>query len=162
MTLLVKTEQSVGEARVTVGVNEDDVQAGYNDTTTSTNAAGGFISFPATASMGSLKWFATSSSGNYAITCTNASFGQATAITLQDPGAAAANFTLDTGVVSAGVGDDSRAAARLMEQHIEAVERNNSRTDAATLLDVDCIDVFYGKAQALERVDLRVVRRRLR
>jgi branched-chain amino acid transport system ATP-binding protein len=39
---------------------------------------------------------------------------------------------------------------------IEAVERNNSRTDAATLLDVDCIDVFYGKAQALERVDLRV------
>jgi ABC-type branched-subunit amino acid transport system ATPase component len=39
---------------------------------------------------------------------------------------------------------------------IEAVERNDSRTDAATLLDVDCVDVFYGKAQALEHVDLRV------
>jgi branched-chain amino acid transport system ATP-binding protein len=39
---------------------------------------------------------------------------------------------------------------------IEAVERNDSRADAATLLDVDCVDVFYGKAQALERVDLRV------
>ena len=39
---------------------------------------------------------------------------------------------------------------------IEAVERNDSRTDAATLLDVDSVDVFYGKAQALERVDLRV------
>jgi branched-chain amino acid transport system ATP-binding protein len=39
---------------------------------------------------------------------------------------------------------------------IEAVERNNSRTDAATLLDVECVDVFYGKAQALEGVVLRV------
>src|ERR1700728_4110754 len=39
---------------------------------------------------------------------------------------------------------------------IEAVERKESRSVAATLLDVDRVDVLYGKAQALERVDLRV------
>ncbi len=84
-----------------------DIQAGYNDTGAGTHAAGGFLSFPSTASKGSLKWFATNNAANYAITCTNASFGQAAVLTIQDPGAAAANFTLDTGIVAAGVGADS-------------------------------------------------------
>ncbi len=39
---------------------------------------------------------------------------------------------------------------------IEAVERKDVRSDAATLLDIEAVDVFYGKAQALEGVDLRV------
>jgi branched-chain amino acid transport system ATP-binding protein len=39
---------------------------------------------------------------------------------------------------------------------IEAVERKESRSVAATLLDIDRVDVFYGKAQALEGIDLRV------
>ena len=60
MTLLSKTEQTVGEARLTVGVNDDDLQAGYNDVGATINAAGGFISFPAGPSLGSLKLFASS------------------------------------------------------------------------------------------------------
>jgi branched-chain amino acid transport system ATP-binding protein len=39
---------------------------------------------------------------------------------------------------------------------IEAVERKGARAEAATLLDIEAVDVFYGKAQALEHVDLRV------
>jgi hypothetical protein len=107
MTLISKTEQSVGEARVTVAVNDDDVNAGYNDVSASINAAGGFRSFPAGASLGTLFWHASNNAGNYNITCTNASFGQATAFTLPDPGAASANFTCDTGTVAAGVGSSS-------------------------------------------------------
>lgn len=85
MTLLSKTEQSVGEARSTVGVNDDDLQAGYNDTALGLNAAGGFQSFPTTASKGSSKWFASNNAANYAITHTNASFGQSTAFVTPDP-----------------------------------------------------------------------------
>jgi len=39
---------------------------------------------------------------------------------------------------------------------IEAVKRTSAGADAATLLDIGSVDVFYGKAQALERIDLRV------
>jgi hypothetical protein len=107
VTLISKTEQSVMEARSTVAVNDDDIQAGYNDTDNSTNAAGGFVSFPAGASLGYLKWHASNNAGNYAINCTNASFGQATTLTVQDPGETAANFTLDTGIIAAGTGSSS-------------------------------------------------------
>jgi len=85
MTLISKTEQTVGEARLTVAVNDDDVQAGYNDTAASINAPGGFLSFPSTASMGTLKWFASNNAGNYALNFTNASFGQATNFLVHDP-----------------------------------------------------------------------------
>ena len=107
MTLISKTHQSVAESRPGIAVNEDDIQAGFNDVATSTNEAGGFLSFPETASKGTLKWYATDNAGNYAITCTNASFGQATGMTLQDPGESAANFTTDLGTVAAGTGADS-------------------------------------------------------
>ena len=96
MTILEKTLQSQGEARATVGVNEDDLQAGWNNVGAGTHGAGGFLSFPTTASMGTAKWFASNNAGNYAVTTTNASFGQSTALTIPDPGASTAKYTLDT------------------------------------------------------------------
>jgi hypothetical protein len=94
MTLISKTEQTVGESRLTVGVNDDDLQAGYNNTSNSTHAAGGFLSFPSSASLGSMKWFSSNQGGNFASTVTNATFGQATALTYPDPGASSANIIL--------------------------------------------------------------------
>ncbi len=99
MTLISKTEQSVAEARATVAVNDDDVQAGYNDVALSLNAAGGFLSFPAGVSLGSLKLFASNNAGNYAHTITNASFGQATHFVIPDP--ANANGVLMVGASAA-------------------------------------------------------------
>lgn len=96
MTLISKTDQSVAEARTTIAVNDDDVQAGYNDVSEGTNSAGGFLSFPPGASLGSFRWYASNNSGNYQITTTNASFGQSTALTVPDPGAATAIHVLDT------------------------------------------------------------------
>ena len=107
MTLISKTEQAVGEARATVAVNDDDVQAGYNDTGNSTHAAGGFVSFPSSASLGSFKFYSSNQGGNYASSLTNAAFGQATALTIQDPGVSAANISTDNGLVAAGTGADS-------------------------------------------------------
>ncbi len=85
MTLLEKTLQTVAEARTSVAVNEDDIQAGFNDVAHSRHGAGGFLSFPAGASLGTLKWFASNNAGNYNITHTNASFGQSTAFVVPDP-----------------------------------------------------------------------------
>ena len=97
MTLLEKTLQSVGEARATVGVNDDDVQAGYNWIAGSANAAGGFLSYPAGASLGSVKWYASNNAGNYAIGITNGSFGQATNFVIHDPGNANAVYLIGAG-----------------------------------------------------------------
>ncbi len=85
MTLLEKTLQSIGEARASVGVNEDDLQAGYNDTALSIHAAGGFLSYPPTASKGTSKWFASDNTGNFNITHTNVPYGQSTAFLSADP-----------------------------------------------------------------------------
>ena len=97
MTLISKTEQTVGEARVTVAVNDDDVQAGYNNVSATQNAAGGFLSYPAGASLGSAKWFASNNAGNFAITYTNASFAQATNFKVNDPANAAGVFLIGAG-----------------------------------------------------------------
>ncbi len=97
MTLLEKTLQTVGEARLTVGVNDDDIQAGYNNTGASQNAAGGFLSYPAGASLGSMKWYASNNAGNYAIQHTNASFGQATNFVIHDPVNANAVYLIGAG-----------------------------------------------------------------
>jgi hypothetical protein len=97
MTLISKTDQTVGEARLTVAVNDDDVQAGYNDTAASLNAAGGFLSFPSTASLGTFKFFATNQGGNYASSITNAAFGQASAFVVPDPANAAGAFMVGAG-----------------------------------------------------------------
>ena len=104
MTLLEKTLQTVGEARLTVGVNDDDLQAGYNNVSGGANAAGGFLSFPAGASLGTMKWFASNQGGNFASTCTNAAFGQAVAFTIPDPVSSTANFILNKGVQAMATG----------------------------------------------------------
>lgn len=113
MTLLEKTHETVGEARASVGVNADDLQAGYNDTDASTNKAGGFRSFPSTASKGSFYQYASDNAGDYEITSTNASFGQATDFVLPDPGnadgvhlvgAGTAPFTSGNMIKSSGTG----------------------------------------------------------
>jgi len=91
MTLLEKTLQTVGEARPTVGVNDDDLQAGYD------GVAGGFLSYPLGLNLGSHKWFASNNAGNYACSTTNAAFGQATVLTIPDPGVGAANYLLTGG-----------------------------------------------------------------
>lgn len=92
MTLLEKTLQTVGEARPTVGVNDDDLQAGYN------GVPGGFLSYPAGLNLGTHKWFASNNSGNFASYTTNAPFGQATALTIPDPGVGAASYLLTGGL----------------------------------------------------------------
>ncbi len=97
MALLSKTEQTVGETRLTVGVNDDDLNAGYNDVAESIHAAGGFRSFPAGASLGNAYWFATNNAGNFNITYTNASFGQSTAFKVNDPGNANAVYMIAAG-----------------------------------------------------------------
>ena len=97
MTMIEKTLQGAGEARVTVAVNDDDVQAGYNDVALTINAAGGFVSFPVGASLGSLKLFATNQGGNFASTITNAAFAQATAFVIPDPANAAGVLMIGAG-----------------------------------------------------------------
>ncbi len=88
MTLLEKTQQTVGEERLTIGVNEDDLQSGYSGN------QGGFRSYPATASTGYAYWSATSNSGAFNVSYTNAAMGQTTVITHPDPGASTANVVL--------------------------------------------------------------------
>ena len=107
MTILEKTLQTLGEARPTIGVNEDDIQAGWYSASPATNGAGGFRSFPTTANKGYMRWYASDNAGAYTVSCTNASFGQSTVLTIQDPGDTTANFTLDQGIISAGTGSDS-------------------------------------------------------
>lgn len=85
MTLISKTEETVGEARLTIAVNDDDVNAGYNNTAASQNAAGGFRSFPPGASLGNTFYKASNNAGNYIITHTNASYGQSTTFLTADP-----------------------------------------------------------------------------
>lgn len=88
MTLLEKTQQTVGEERLTIGVNEDDLQSGYNGN------QGGFRSYPTTIDTGYAYWSATSNSGAFNVSYTNAAMGQTTAITHPDPGSSTASVVL--------------------------------------------------------------------
>lgn len=105
MTLISKTEQTVAEARPTVGVNDDDLQAGYNDVALGLNAAGGFLSYPAGVSLGTNKWFASNNSGNFNITNTNAAFGQSTAFVTHDPVNANAVYMIGAGAAPFVIGN---------------------------------------------------------
>ena len=122
MTLISKTEQTVGETRLTIAVNDDDVQAGYNNVSASTNSAGGFLSFPLTANLGSAKWFASNNAGNFAITTTNASFAQSCALTIPDPGASTAKYLLDTG------SNQLTAGSKLLLDKAAGTESSNAVT----------------------------------
>jgi hypothetical protein len=123
MALLEKTLQTVGEARITVGVNDDDIQAGYNNVSASQNAAGGFLSYPAGASLGSLKWYASNNAGNYALGFTNASFGQATNFVIHDPANANAVIVIGAGTapfVSGNIPKASGTGGLMVDSGISA------------------------------------------
>jgi hypothetical protein len=75
-----------------------DIQAGQSGT------AGKFISFPATASKGSLVFKAVANTGDTVTTVSNAAMGQASVISIPDPGAATANFLLNTGANAMAAG----------------------------------------------------------
>lgn len=99
MTLLEKTLQTVGEARPTVGVNDDDLQAGYN------GVPGGFISCCPGSNLGFIKWYASNNSGNFSITNTNAPFGQTTNFVVHDPGNVAGVYMVAPGASPFVVGN---------------------------------------------------------
>lgn len=98
MTLLEKTLQTVGEARLTVGVNDDDIQAGYNSTSPVMNAAGGFVSYPVGANKGYYRLFASNNAGNTPITETFASHAQTSAYITNDPANANAVRVIGAGL----------------------------------------------------------------
>ena len=96
MTILEKTHQTAGEERASIGVNDDDIQAGWYNSAVPSHGAGGFRSYPATANKGYLKWFASDNAGAFQALFTNASFAQTSTITVPDPGASSAEFLLNT------------------------------------------------------------------
>ena len=73
-------------------INAGSIQAGIN------GISGHFISFPTTASMGTLDVFATNNAGNFNVSVTNAAMGQNTIISIPNPQTATANFVLNQGL----------------------------------------------------------------
>lgn len=150
MTLLEKTLQTVGEARSTVGVNDDDIQAGYNNTAASANAAGGFLSFPTTASLGSMKWFASNQGGNYASSMTNAAFGQASAFVVPDPANANAAVMVGAGAtpfVSGNIPMASGVHGLMVDSGIPAA--NYAPLTATVTLSASQVIAAYATPQVL-------------
>lgn len=70
-------------------------------TSGSSGNPGSFISYPATASNGTLILSALNSGGAYNTTISNSTMGQSSVISIPDPGAATANFMLDAGTTTA-------------------------------------------------------------
>ncbi len=85
MTILEKTLQTAGEARPTIGVNDDDIQAGWYATSPASHGAGGFRSFPPGVNAGYTRWFSSNNAGAFVITHSNVSFGQSTDFLTPDP-----------------------------------------------------------------------------
>ena len=97
--LMVSTDTVGTLANLTgTAINNGSLQAGLSGT------AGTLISYPGTASKGSLIVSATANTGNTNTTITNAAMGQATAVTIPDPGASTAKFLLDTGTSTMAAG----------------------------------------------------------
>lgn len=159
MTLISKTEQSVAEARATVAVNDDDVQAGYNDVALSSNAAGGFLSFPAGVSLGSLKWFASNNAGNYNLTFSNASFGQATNFLVHDPANAAAVMLIGAGAapfVSGNIPKASGTGGLMVDSGIAAVNYQ-PLTASVTMLTAGVTGAYAAPVQIVAGVSGKAV-----
>lgn len=159
MTLISKTEQTVGEARSTVAVNDDDVQAGYNDVGNSIHAPGGFRSFPATASLGSSYWFATNNAGNYVIGYTNASFGQATTFKVNDPGNAAAVFLISAGTapfVSGNLPMASGTAGLMVDSGVPAANFQ-PLTASVTMLTAAVTGAYAAPVQIIAGVSNKAI-----
>ncbi len=144
-----------------------------NMTSGSSGDAGTLISYPATASKGTLIVAAVNNTGNTNTTISNAAMGQASVVSIPDPGAATANFLLDTGaaniltdnqkfvgineVLIASVGTWTRtriAEANYVLRHTAANDTSvigiditeAIRTTASKGLRLASIDVIYSNA----------------
>ncbi|MHB9161394.1 MAG: hypothetical protein ACYC6W_11015 [Nitrosotalea sp.] len=89
------TAGTVGEDAATA-INGGNIQAGLSGT------AGSLVSFPTTATTGTLALTASSNSGNFANVITNAPTGQASTWTLADPGGAASKVLQAAGTLVSG------------------------------------------------------------
>ena len=121
MTLLEKTLQAVGEERATVGVNDDDLQAGYD------SVAGGFKSYPLTTTTGYSKWYASSNSGAFNVNYTNLSHGQSTIYSVPDVGNAVGRKLVAAGAapfVSGNLPMASGTAGVMVDSGIAAANYN--------------------------------------
>lgn len=148
----------------TTAIHPANIQAGLSGT------AGKVISYPATASTGSLQMTAVSNSGDTITTISNAAMGQASTVSIPDPGASTANFLLSTGtaniltdfqqivsltdIIIASVGTWTRtrvAQANYSLVHTPADDTSNIsfditpiiRTTASKGLKLNSIDVVY-------------------
>lgn len=87
--LMVSTDTAGTSGNKTgTAINDGNLQAGRS------GVAGALVSFPSTATTGSLALTAVANSGNYAGVISNAALGQDTTFSIPDPAAATANFLL--------------------------------------------------------------------
>ena len=77
-------------------ISAGNIQAGLSGT------AGALISYPATASKGSLEVQGVANTGNTVTTISNAAMGQASVVSIPDPGAATANFVVAPSALVSG------------------------------------------------------------
>lgn len=96
ISVFADTAGTVTERTAATAINSGDLQAGLSGT------AGALVSFPLTASKGSLKLSATANSGDTVTNITNAAMGQATTLTIPDPGGATAKVNLTPGTLVSG------------------------------------------------------------
>lgn len=87
IAIFTNTTGTLSEDAATA-INGGNLQAGLSGT------AGALISFPGTASKGSLKIAAVANTGNTITTVSNAAMGQATTVSIPDPGVSTTNFIL--------------------------------------------------------------------
>ena len=105
----VNTAGEIGDQAVTA-IQKGSLQAGLSGT------AGTLISYPSTASKGSLVVAAVNNTGNTVTTISNAAMGQASVISIPDPGAATANFAIaPSALVSGNVVKASGTAGLLVD-----------------------------------------------
>lgn len=97
-------------------INDGSIQAGRS------TVAGSLVSFPATATTGSLALTAVASGGNFAGVVSNASLGQATTWSIPDPGASTASFVLNTGTTTMAAG------SRIIVAKVNGTESANAVT----------------------------------
>jgi hypothetical protein len=114
IAVYTNTAGALGEDAATA-INGGSIQAGLSGT------AGSLISFPGTATTGSLALTAVASSGNYAAVISNASLGQASTWTLADPGAATSKVLQSAGsLVSGNLLQTSGTAGLMVDSGIAA------------------------------------------
>ena len=95
--IIVATDTTGGIGNLAAtAINDGSLQAGRS------GIAGSLISFPSTASKGSLKLAATANTGDTATTLTNAAMGQASTVTIPDPGASTGKLLISGATLVTG------------------------------------------------------------